>query len=88
VVAASAFPANGFFFARGVPASVFANAALDGAVPRSAESLGVDGFNCFDGALCDAFGEALWAGLTALLSDLLAAARRIFEDGVFADLFD
>jgi hypothetical protein len=74
--------------AGGFPATVFANAVFDGAVPRGAEVLGLDGFNCFDGALCDAFGEALWGRLPALLSDLLAAARRIFEDVVFADLID
>jgi len=61
---------------------------VDGAVPRSAECLGFDGFNGFDGALCDAFGEALRGRLPALLLDLLAAARRIFEGGVFADLID
>jgi hypothetical protein len=66
----------------------FANVVFDRAVPRSAESLGPDGFNCFDGALCDAFEEASWGRLPALLFDLPAAARRIFDGGVFANLID
>jgi hypothetical protein len=82
-----AFPVNGFFFAGGFPASAFADVAFDCAVPRRAESFGLDGFNCFDGAKCDAFGEALRGRLPALLVDLLAAGR-IFEGGVFANLID
>jgi len=71
-----------------LPAPVFANVVFDRAVPRCALSLGLDGFNAFDVALCDAFGEAAWGRLPALLFDLLAAARRVFAGGVFADLID
>jgi hypothetical protein len=82
-----AFPVNGFLFAGGFPASAFADATFDCAVPCRAECFGRDGFNCFDGAKCDAFGEALRGRLPALLVDLLAAGR-IFEGGVFANLID
>jgi hypothetical protein len=87
-MAASAFPVTDFFLAGGFPTSVSADVVFDRAVRDGAESLGRDGFNCFDVALCDAFGEASRGRLPALLSDLLAAARRIFEAGVFADLID
>jgi len=85
---ASAFPPNGFFLAGGFPASVFAAVAFDRAAARGATAFELDDFNCFDGALCDAFGEALWGRLPASLSDLLAFIRRIFGGGVFADSID
>jgi hypothetical protein len=41
-----------------------------------------------DGAWCDAAGEVFAVCLLAVLADLFAAARRVFEGGVLADLTD
>jgi hypothetical protein len=78
--------------AGGFPAARFAAIAFDPAVARSVDSLEAGDFNFFDGALCDAFGEAfpgcLFALLPELLPDLFAAARRVFAAGVLADVID
>src|SRR6478736_1149642 len=83
-----AFSGQRLFLRKRVPAAGFAKAVFDRAVPGSADFLGPDGFNCFDGALCDPFEEASWGRWPALLFDLLAAARRIFDGGVLANLID
>jgi hypothetical protein len=66
----------------------FAAAAFDAAVVRGADFAGLDDFNFFDGALCDAFAVALPVCLFFVLPVLVAVAPRIFEGAVFADLAD
>jgi hypothetical protein len=69
------------------PVSTIAAVARDPAAVRASGWRAAD-FNFFDGALCDAFGEALLAALSVLLPDLLAVALRAFAGGDLAALFD
>jgi hypothetical protein len=66
------------FSALGIAAVAFAAAGRFEAVAAAS-------FNCFDGAVCDAFGRGLAICLFASLPDLFAVGRRVFEGGVFAD---
>jgi hypothetical protein len=85
----SAFPANGSR-AGGLPASGVDAIAFDSAAAtRWTDSPRPDDLNGLDGVLCEALGAArLTDFLLAFLPDLLAAALRVFEGRVFADLVD
>ena len=78
---ADAFAAGGFFV------SAFAAAGFDPATTRADLPAPAD-FNVFEGALCDALGEAPAVGLPALPADFFAAGLRVFADGVLDDVFD
>jgi hypothetical protein len=45
-------------------------------------------FNAFDAALCDAPATVFRGCLLTFLPDLFAVTSRVFEAGVFADVFD
>ena len=75
------------------PTAGFAAAAFEAVAVRGADFPGLDDFNLFDGALCDAFAAALpvclfLVLLPVLLLVLVAVAPRVFEGAVFADLAD
>ena len=55
---------------------------------RGADFPGLDDFNFFDGALCEAFAVALPVCLLFVLLVVAAVAPRVFEGAVFADLAD
>jgi hypothetical protein len=80
-----AFAAGGFLV------SSFAAVGFDPAATR-ADFSGADDFNVFEGALCDALGEAPAVGLLELPADFFAAGLRAFAggalDGALDDLFD
>jgi hypothetical protein len=80
-IAAAAFTAGGFFV------SGLATAGFDSTAAR-ADFFGAGNFNVFDGALCDALGEAPAVGLLAFAAVFLAAGLRAFAGGVFDDVFD
>jgi hypothetical protein len=84
---ASAFPLDGRR-PDGFAASGFAAAAFEAAAALGADLAAAGDFNGFDGALCDVSGGAFPGGLVAFLPDLSAGARRVFEGGFFADVFD
>jgi|SRR5580700_10313486 hypothetical protein len=71
----------------GFPTAGFA-AVFDAMMVRGADFSGLDDFNFFDGALCDAFAVALPVCLLFVLLFLVAVAPRVFEGAVFADLAD
>jgi hypothetical protein len=79
--ATDAFNAGGFFVS-GFAAGGFGPAATRG------DFSGADDFNVFEGALCDALGEALAVGLLVFATVFLAAGLRAFAGGVFDDVFD
>jgi hypothetical protein len=80
-IAADAFTVAGFFV------SGFATGGFDLTATR-ADFSGVDDFNVFEGALCDALGEALAVGLLVFTAVFFAAGLRAFAGGVFDDVFD
>jgi hypothetical protein len=84
---ASAFPPDGRRV-RGFAVSGFAAAALAAAAILGADLAAAGDFNGFDGALCDVPEGAFPGRLVAFLPDLSAVARRVFEGGFFADIFD
>ena len=71
----------------GRPTAGFA-AAFDTLMVLEADFPGLDDFNFFDGALCEAFAVALPVCLFFVLLVLAAVAPRVFEGAVFADLAD
>ncbi|WP_425114458.1 hypothetical protein [Bradyrhizobium sp.] len=71
-----AIPADGF------PATGFAAVDIDRDEPFGA--VAPDDLNCFDGGSCDPLEVASLGCLVAVLLDLFATARRVFEGGVFA----
>jgi hypothetical protein len=81
VKAAAALAPIGFA-AGGFAASAFDSVACD------ADFVGLGSFNGFDGAVCDVPERAFSAFRVASSSDFMADARRVFEGGFFAAVFD
>jgi hypothetical protein len=76
----------GSFFTGAVPTTGLVAAAFGAAIVGEADFCGLDDFNFFDGALCDAFAVGLpGCFFFALSPDLAAVALRAFE-GAFAVL--
>jgi hypothetical protein len=80
------FSPEGLLGAR-FPTADFA-AVFEALMVRGAVFFGLEDFNFFDGALCDAFAAALPVCLLFVLLLLLAVDPRVFEGAVFADLAD
>ena len=73
----------------GFPTAGFAAAAFEAVAVGGADFPGLDDFNLFDGALCDAFAVALPVCLFfVFVLDLVALVPRVFKGAFFADVAD